>query len=56
MSSLLKNGGSVSISVGPSQGNGAFPRNTGTQLTVERVTPFAFAKVAPLLPAADLRR
>ena len=29
------------------------PSNKGMQLTIKIVTPFAFAKVAPLLLAAD---
>ena len=31
------------------------PSNQGMQLTIESVTPFAYAKVAPLLLAADPR-
>jgi hypothetical protein len=31
----------------------AAPSNQGMQLTIKSVTPFAFAKVAPLLLAAD---
>jgi hypothetical protein len=37
-------------------GLGALPPNKGMQLTNKSVTPFAFAKVAPLLLAADPRR
>ena len=33
----------------------ALPPNQGMQLTIKSVTPFAFAKVAPLLLAADPR-
>jgi hypothetical protein len=33
----------------------AAPSNEGMQLTVKSVTPFAFAKAAPLSPAADAR-
>ena len=34
----------------------ALPSNKGMQLTIKSVTPFAFAKVAPLFLAADPRR
>ena len=34
----------------------ALPPNKGMQLTAKSVTPFAFAKAAPLLSAADPRR
>jgi hypothetical protein len=34
----------------------ALPPNKGMQLTIKSVTPFAFAKAAPLLLAADPRR
>lgn len=34
----------------------ALPPNQGMQLTAKSVTPFAFAKAAPLLSAADPRR
>jgi hypothetical protein len=40
---------------GPSQWYGALPPNQGMQLTVKSVTPFAYAKAAPLSPAADAR-
>ena len=33
----------------------ALPSNHGMQLTIKSVTPFAFAKAAPLLLAADPR-
>ena len=33
----------------------ALPPNKGMQLTIKSVMPFAFAKVAPLLLAADPR-
>jgi hypothetical protein len=33
----------------------AAPSNQGMQLTAKSVTPFAFAKAAPLSPAADAR-
>ena len=33
----------------------ATPPNQGMQLTIKSVTPFAFAKAAPLLLAADPR-
>ena len=35
---------------------GVLPPNKGMQLTIKSVTPFAFAKAAPLLLAADPRR
>lgn len=41
---------------GPAHGFGALPPNKGMQLTAKSVTPFAFAKAAPLLSAADPRR
>ena len=34
----------------------ALPPNKGMQLTIKSVTPFAYAKAAPLLLAADPRR
>ncbi len=41
---------------GPSHGFAALPPNKWMQLTVKSVTPFAFAKRAPLFPAADPQR
>jgi len=34
----------------------AVPPNKGMELTVEIVMPFAFAKAAPIVPAAHPRR
>ena len=40
----------------PFLGVRALPPNNGMQLTAKSVTPFAYAKAAPLLSAADPRR
>jgi hypothetical protein len=55
LSSVMKFIRAASIESGPSQGDGALPSNKGMQLTIKSVTPFAYAKGAPLLLAADPR-
>jgi len=48
----MKQNVSISIIVGSCPGDGALPSNQGMEPTIKSVTPFAFAKRAPLSLAA----